>query len=151
MTDVLIDTSVLIKWMHSDGESELAEARGLRSAHLAQRIRVHVLDLAYYEIGNVLLRALRWPASDVAAQLADLQAIVGPPVVMTLAWFQDAAALAHRHALSFYDAIWAAAAAALEIPLISADRQLLGAGLAESASTAAARLGNPARDKRLPQ
>ena len=50
MTDVLIDTSVLIKWMHSDGESELAEARGLRSAHLAQRIRVHVLDLSLIHI-----------------------------------------------------------------------------------------------------
>jgi hypothetical protein len=34
VTRLLIDTSVLIKWFHSDGESELEQARALRSAHV---------------------------------------------------------------------------------------------------------------------
>lgn len=132
MTRLLVDTSVLIKWFHADGESEVAEARALRQAHVTGELDAHVLDLAAYEVGNVLVRALRWDAADVADQLDDLLAIVGPPLAMTPQWLRDAAELAQANALSFYDASWAATAAALGIPLISADRRLLMAGLAES-------------------
>lgn len=140
MTRLLIDTSVLIKWFHSDGESELEPARGLRAAHVTGDVDAHMLDLAVYEVGNVLTRALRWAATDIADQLDDLHAILGPPLVMTRGWLRRAATLAHAHALSFYDASWAAAAAELGIPLISADRQLLHAGLAESPTEVTTRL-----------
>jgi hypothetical protein len=33
MIHLLVDTSVIIKWFHSEGEAELAEARALRTAH----------------------------------------------------------------------------------------------------------------------
>jgi predicted nucleic acid-binding protein len=140
VTRLLVDTSVLIKWFHGPGESELAEARAIRDAHVRGDLDAHVLDLAVYEIGNVLVRALRWAAGDVADQLDDMLAITGPPLVMTQGWLRDAAALAEEHTLSFYDASWAATAAALAIPLVSADRRLLVAGLAESPSDIAARL-----------
>jgi len=134
VTHVLVDTSVLIKWFHSEGESELLEARALRSAHVAGALDAHILDLAIYELGNVLLRALRWDATAAADQLDDLLAVVGSPLVMTAAWFRRAAALAHDHALSFYDASWAATASELGMPLVSADQRLLDVGLAESPS-----------------
>ena len=140
MTRLLIDTSVLIKWFHSEGESELPQARALRSAHAAGELDAHMLDLAAYEVGNVLSRALRWTGADVADQLDDLHAILGPPLVMTPVWLRRAATLAHTHALSFYDASWAAAAVELAIPLISADRQLLAADLAESPTEITSRL-----------
>ncbi len=140
MTRLLVDTSVLIKWFHSEGESELAEARAIRDAHVRGNLDAHVLDLAVYEVGNVLARALGWGAADVAAQLDDLVAIVGSPLIMSHDWLHEAARLAEVHALSFYDASWAAAAAALKIPLVSADRKLLAAGLAQTASDVASRL-----------
>lgn len=59
MTSVLVDTSVLIKWFHSVGEPELEAARALRDAHVANQVNAHILDLAVYEVGNVLLRSLR--------------------------------------------------------------------------------------------
>jgi predicted nucleic acid-binding protein len=137
---LLVDTSVLIKWFHEAGESELTEARAIRDAHARGDLQAHVLDLAVYEVGNVLIRALRWVAGDVADQLDDMLAITGPPLVMTQDWLREAAALAEARALSFYDATWAATAAALRIPLVSADRRLLAAGLAESPSGIATRL-----------
>lgn len=143
MSRVLVDTSVLIKWFHSDGESELAEARALRTAHVAGELDAHVLDLAVYEVGNVLSRALRWPAAAVADQLDDLDAVIGPPLLMTAEWRRHAAGLAERHGLSFYDACWAASAARLGVPLVSADRQLQRAGLAESPTALIRRLGLP--------
>ncbi|MGH7910705.1 MAG: type II toxin-antitoxin system VapC family toxin [Candidatus Dormibacteraceae bacterium] len=132
MTLVLVDTSVLIKWFHSEGEREVREARALRSAHVAGELDAHVLDLAMYEVGNVLVRALRWDSADVADQLDDLRAVVGPPLVMTAAWLRRAASLAQDHGLSFDDASWAATASELEVPLVSAGQRLLDAGLAES-------------------
>ena len=131
---LLIDTSVLIKWFHDVGESELAEARAIRDAHVRSELDAHVLDLAIYEVGNALARALKWTARDVGDQLDDLLEIVGPPLAMSQAWLREAAVLAERHALSFYDASWAATAAALRIPLVSADRRLLAAGLAKTPS-----------------
>lgn len=140
MTRLLIDTSVLIKWFHTDGESELPQARALRTAHVTGELDAHMLDLAPYEVGNVLSRALRWRAADVADQLDDLHAILGLPLVMTPVWLRHAATLAHTHTLSFYDAGWAAAAVELGIPLISVDRRLLAADLAESPTEITIRL-----------
>lgn len=136
-----MDTSVLIKWFHSTGEPDLEAARALRDAHVANQVDAHILDLALYELGNVLVRSLRWPAGDVADQLDDLLAIFGTPLLSSPEWLRDAAGLATVHRLSFYDAAWAAAARGLGVALVSADRQLLAAGLAESATVTAHRLG----------
>jgi predicted nucleic acid-binding protein len=140
VTRLLIDTSVLIKWFHHMGESELAEARAIRDAHVRSELDVHVLDLAIYEVGDVLTRALKWTARDISEQLDDLLKIVGPPLAMPQAWLREAAVLAEKHALSFYDASWAATAIALRIPLVSADRRLLTAGLAKTPSAVVDRL-----------
>jgi len=141
VSPLLLDTSVLIKWFHSAGEGELAEARALRDAHLSGRLEVHMLDLAVYEVGNVLSRALRWSADDVAAQLDDLLTICGTPIVIQPEWLRAAATLAAEHGLTFYDAAWAATARGLSIPLVSADRALITSGLALSPSAAVERLG----------
>lgn len=145
MNHLLIDSSVLIKWFHGAGESELAESRTLRSAHVAGEIDAHVLDLATYEVGNVLLRALHWDPGAVADQLDDLDTILGPPLLMTAGCARHAAQLGHRHGLTFYDASWAATADRLNITLVSADRQLLAAGLAESPTATVVRLKLPHR------
>lgn len=141
MTDLLIDTSVLIKWFHARGEAELAEARLLRAAHLRGAIDAHILDLGWYQVGNVLLRALRWDATDVADQLDDLLTIVGTPIVSAPEWLRRAAELSSEYSLTFYDAAWAAAAQSMDIALVSADRQLLTARLAESPTRVVDRLG----------
>lgn len=143
MTRLLVDTSVLIKWFHEAGESELTAARAIRDAHIRGDLDAHVLDLAIYEVGNVLARTLTWTFADVGDQLDDLLAIVGPPLTMAQAWLRHAAELAEAHTLSFYDASWAATAAALGVSLVSADRRLLAAGLAETPTAVASRLNLP--------
>lgn len=143
MTHLLIDTSVLLKWFHTTGESEVAAARALLDGHRRGDLTVHMLDLALYELGNVLVRALHWPAGDVADQLDDLIAICGAPLAAEPGWLRDAAALATDHRLTFYDAAWAAAARAVGVGLVSADRALVSARLAETPTAAAGRLGLP--------
>ena len=144
MTTLLVDTSVLVKWFHDEGESELVEARAIRDATMRGEIETRVIDLAIYEMGNVLLRALHWSGSDVADQLDDLVVICGVPLAMAAEWYRQAATIGAAHGLSYDDACWAAAAAALGVFLVSADVQLLEAGLAESPRATAQRLGlNP--------
>lgn len=140
MTTVLVDTSVLIKWFHAEGESEVVEARSIRDATMRAEIEARIIDLALYEIGNVLLRSLHWNASDVADQLDDLIIICGAPLAMAAPWFGQAAAIGRAHELTFYDACWASAADSLGVSLVSADSQLLKTGLAESPRAAAQRL-----------
>lgn len=147
MTGVLLDSSVLIKWFHSDGEGEVEYARAIRDAHVAEQLHAHVIDLALYEIGNVLLRDLGWAAADVADQLDDIVTVVGPPLAMTPDLFRHAATLGHEHDLSFNDASWAGAARGLGLILVSADRRLQRAGLAESARATTTRLALAVRER----
>lgn len=140
MTTVLVDTSVVIKWFHSAGEHGLGAARAIRDAHQRGEIEARVIDLALYEIGNLLLTTLRWPATAIADQLDDLIAVFGTPLAPLPAWLRDAAAIGDTHRLSFYDAAWAASARALNIPLVSADGKLIAAGLAESPASISRRL-----------
>ncbi|MDA8185026.1 MAG: type II toxin-antitoxin system VapC family toxin [Actinomycetota bacterium] len=140
MTTLLVDTSVLIKWFHSEGESQVTEARALREAARRGEVETRVIDLALYEMGNVLLRSLSWSGSDVADQLDDLVLICGSPLAVTADWFRQAAIVASANDLTFYDACWAASAQALGVSLVSSDDQLLDAGLAESPQAVALRL-----------
>jgi predicted nucleic acid-binding protein len=143
VTTLLIDTSVLVKWFHSEGEADLPEAHAIRHATQRGDIESRVIDLALYDMGNVLLRSLGWRGSVVADQLEDLVIICGPPLAMAAEWLRKAAELGERHRLTFYDAAWAAAAEALGIPLVSVDAHLLTAGLADSPATVVRRLQLP--------
>ncbi|MDA8288912.1 MAG: hypothetical protein M0014_10795, partial [Actinomycetota bacterium] len=93
MTTLLVDTSVLVKWFHSEGESQVAEARALREATRRGDVEARVIDLALYEMGNVLLRALGWSGPDVADQLDDLMVICGSPLAVAADWLRRAAVL----------------------------------------------------------
>jgi predicted nucleic acid-binding protein len=131
---VFVDTSVLITWFHAEGEHEVEAARALLAAHTEGVVEARVLDLAVYELGNVLTRSLRWPPDQVTDQVEDLLLLVGPPVMLDATARADAAALAAAYRLTYYDASWAAVARRHEAVLVSADRELLAAGLAVTAT-----------------
>lgn len=140
MTNLVVDTSVVLKWFHSSGESEVEPARSLLAAHTEGVIAIGLTDLVPYELGNILVRSLRWPAEVVADQLDDLVVICGSPVPLSREEHRAAAALATEYGLTFYDASFAAAARSWGAQLVTADRALLGAGLGVSATEAAGRL-----------
>jgi predicted nucleic acid-binding protein len=138
---VVVDTSVIVKWFHVENESEVGESRAILAAHRDEILTAHILDLGVYEFGNVLLRALQWSADDTADQIDDLMVICGPSLAPPPQWRREAATLAHQHRLTFYDALFVAAARALDASLVSMDRQLLAADLAETPATFASRVG----------
>jgi predicted nucleic acid-binding protein len=137
---LIADTSVVLKWFRTAREEEVAAAQTLLRAHRTAQVEVKILDLTIYELGNILLRSFRAPAREVADQLEDLLFTCGPVLTLEPAWRREAAELAQLHRLTFYDAAFAAAARGLDVTLVSADRQLLASGLAESVTSWAARM-----------
>jgi predicted nucleic acid-binding protein len=138
--DVLCDTSVVLKWFHSQGEEEVDEARVILAAHRAGGLVVSILDLTLYELGNVLLRSLGWPPSDVGGQLDDLRIICGT-FAPTTEELRLAADIGHRNDLTYYDAAYAAVARLRGATLATADRGLVSAGYGERPGVLVARLG----------
>ncbi len=101
--------------VHTENEAEVDESRAILAAHRDEILTAHVLDLGIDEFANVLLRARHWSADDTADQIDDLLVICGP--------------------------LLAPAARALGAPLVSMDRQLLAADLAETPAAFASRVG----------
>ena len=140
MTEIICDASVVLKWFKDSGESEVVEARSLLAAHRDGKVTVAVLDLTYYEIGNVLVRALGHTAEQATAVLNALRMICTtiPPGAADL---NRAAELAETHNLSFYDAMYAAIAINRASRLATADRALLKAEFGETPTDLVSELG----------
>ena len=132
--DVICDASVVVKWIHHEGERDVEDARRLLAAHRSQDVSLHVLELTFYELGNVLIRSLHRPVALVVQQLDELRAAVGV-IVPSAADLRAAAQLAERYTLTFYDASYAAAALSRGATLATADRALI-----------TARVGQPPRE-----
>ncbi len=132
MTDVLCDTSVVVKWFHEPGEAELAPSRAILESHTAGTLTALVLDLTLYELGNVAARSLNLPGNRVAAILDRLELICDEGLRLSSTARRDAAELAAAHRLTFYDAAYWAVARERGIALVTADAELLKVGAGSS-------------------
>jgi len=128
VTTLLLDASVLLAAF--DPEDDHHEpARALLEDDEAT---LATLDLARYEVANVAVRAWRAPES-VAPLLAAIEKLAndGGVLASTGALLARAAEIAERHAISVYDATYAAAASDAGRRLVSCDeRDLVSKDLA---------------------
>lgn len=128
MTTLLLDASVLLAAFDPDDEHH----KPARSLLEDDAVALATLDLARYEIANVAVRAWRAPES-VAPLLAVVERLAddGGVVPSTDTLLTRAAEIAERHAISVYDAAYAAAADEGGHRLVSCDeRDLVSKGLA---------------------
>jgi len=121
---IVVDTSVLIKWIKTQNEELVNEARRLLNEVETKPLDVHVPALLLYEIGNILLLITRLDPHGLANAIGHLEAlpfIVAPPATPLLS---RPARLGRELSLTFYDASFLAVAVELDCPLITADRRL---------------------------
>jgi predicted nucleic acid-binding protein len=135
---VVCDASVVLKWFHSAGESEVSAARAILAAQREGRVYACILDLTLYEVGNILLRK-GWPAGAVGDQLDDLRALCSV-IAPTETEHRLAAQIGRDSRLTYYDAAYAAVARSRGAALATDDPVLLRAGLWESPVALANRL-----------
>lgn len=143
MIDVILDASVVLKWFKSEGETHVDEARAIVAGHARERHRARVLDLTYYELGNVAARRFRWSADHIEQALSALHDICGPGLPLTVEARELAARRAAQHGLSFYDAAYWAVASLLSAPLVTADSELIALGAGEDPAAFASRFRLP--------
>jgi len=120
---IVVDTSVLVKWIKTKDEDLLNEARHLLADIDRLSLEVHVPALLLYELGNILVIKTDLDAAGLNAALNDLEAlpfIVAPPATPLL---KRAARLGRELNLTFYDASFLALAVELDCPFITADRR----------------------------
>ena len=120
---IVVDTSVLIKWIKIKDEELLAEARRLLRQVETKALTVHVPALLLYEIGNILLIKTDLDPDGLEKAVDDLEAlpfIVAPPATPLL---RRASRVGKEHGLTFYDASFLALAVELDCPLVTADRR----------------------------
>lgn len=128
MTTLLLDASVLLAAFDPEDDHHEPARALLEDAEAT----LATLDLARYEVANVAVRAWRAPES-VAPLLAVVERLAddGGVLPSTDTLLTRAAEIAERHAISVYDAAYAAAAAEGGQRLVSCDeRDLVSKGLA---------------------
>jgi predicted nucleic acid-binding protein len=136
---VVCDASVVLEWLHDEGEQQVEPARALLTAYADHRADLVIIDLTPYEIGNALARGVRVEPATVATVLGALGELC-PAVAPTQAELALAATLASEHGLTFYDAAYAAVAQLRGGFVATMDAALLGAGLGVTPRDAVTRL-----------
>lgn len=119
---IVVDTSVLIKWIKTKDEQLVEEARRLLGQVENKPLDVHVPALLLYEAGNILLLKTDLDPLGLDQAIDDLEAlpfIVAPPATPLL---KRAARVGKQFNLTFYDASFLALAVELDCPLVTADR-----------------------------
>lgn len=119
---IVVDTSVLIKWIKTKDEELVNEARRLLTEIERRPLEVHVPALLLYEVGNILLLKTDLESAalnDAISNLETLPFAVAPPATPLL---RRAARLGKQNNLTFYDASFLGLAVELDCPLVTADR-----------------------------
>ncbi|MGH2928948.1 MAG: type II toxin-antitoxin system VapC family toxin [Solirubrobacteraceae bacterium] len=128
----IVDASVALRWylpVEREPDGELARAA---IGSLAMRTTV----LAEHEVGNILIRSSGWARDRIVTALGLLLEICGEPIQLERADHPIAVELALVHRLAFYDASYVAIARRTGRSLLSADHDLIAAGLAVPLRTA---------------
>ncbi len=119
---IVVDTSVLIKWIKTKDEELVNEARRLLTEIERRPLEVHVPALLLYEVGNILLLKTDLESAglnDAISNLETLPFAVAPPATPLL---RRAARLGKEFNLTFYDASFLALAVELDCLFVTADR-----------------------------
>lgn len=138
--DVVGDANVALKWFHAAGEEEVEAARMLLIGQRERTVRLSVLDLTHYEVGNALQRGRPGLDAERVADVLDALRELCPAITPTSPELRDATSLAEQHHLTFYDAAYAAVARRRGAVLVTLDRELLRAGLGRRPSEVAEEL-----------
>ena len=124
---IVVDTSVLIKWIKTRDEELRSEALDLLGVIQRRALEVTVPTLLLYELGNLLLVKTRLDSNSIAAAI---EHVLRLPIAVTNpepGVLRRTARLGRDLKLTFYDASFLALAEELDCVFVTADRRLFNA------------------------
>lgn len=127
MTPYVVDSSIVFKWYRHPGDEEyVPEAVSILEHHLHGDFEIHVPDLLFYELGNILRFKERFVSKNALTILKETfeLALHIHPIDLLLA--EDAFHYAQRHNITFYDASFVALSHLLDASFMTADKKVFG-------------------------
>jgi len=121
---LILDTSVVLKWFLEKDERDVARARELREAFLAQRCMLAAPDLLLLEVANALTAAHRF-SPKVAAAIASILEVGLHMVELRFSALVKAIELASTYRTTVYDSCFLAVAIEAGGLLVTADETFL--------------------------
>jgi predicted nucleic acid-binding protein len=127
MSDLVVDSSVVAKWILPEADSAKAQQLIVNASATGERLVV--LDLVFPEVANAIWKRHRQQVISLSEARSLLVALIGAPVEVEPARSLLAPALeiAINHDRAVYDALFVALAEQLGLPAITADEPLFNA------------------------
>ena len=125
MTSLVVDTSVVFKWYRQPGDEDyVPQAVSILEGHLHGDIEIHVPDLLFYELGNILRSKETLVSKDALTILRETFALALQIHPIDLPLSEEAFRFAREHDITFYDASFVALSFLLDTFFVTADRKL---------------------------
>jgi len=125
MTSLVVDSSVVFKWYRQPGDEDyVPQAVSILERHLHGDIEIHVPDLLFYELGNILWLKETLVSRDALTILRESFALAIQIHPVDLLLSEEAFRFARKHEITFYDASFVALSHLLQASFVTADKKL---------------------------
>jgi predicted nucleic acid-binding protein len=125
MTLYVVDSSIVFKWYRQPGDEEyVPQAVSLLERHLHGDLEIHVPDLLFYELGNILRFKEPLVSKDALTILRETFALALQIHPIDLLLAEETFRLTREHDITFYDASFVALSHLLDASFITADKKL---------------------------
>ena len=120
-----VDASVGIKWFSSENEDKVEIAQILLEKNLTGEIEIIVPDLFFFEILNSFLYKKNFSSDAILKILNSLKLMHMQIVYPDMELMEDVLKIAYKQSITFYDALYVAAAKKQDCILLTEDTKLL--------------------------
>jgi predicted nucleic acid-binding protein len=121
--DLVLDTSVVVKWFVRPPEEDLEAALEVRRRVVEAKLNLIIPDLLFYELANVLRYQPQLAVEEVAKALDTLETMELDVRPFSYALGKEAVRVAKTTGITAYDAYFIVFAEAFECPVLTADRR----------------------------
>jgi len=121
--DLVLDTSVVVKWFVRPPEEDLEAALEVRRRVVEAKLNLIIPDLLFYELANVLRYQPQLAVEEVAKALDTLETMELDVRPFSYALGKEAVRVGKTTGITAYDAYFIVFAEAFECPVLTADRR----------------------------
>lgn len=116
---VIVDSSIIVKWLNTTDEQYVEEANNLLNDALNRKVELLAPELAKYEVGNVLLKGKQLTSQEAYISLATVHALPISFIPDSEELAKETYAQAYTNNITYYDASFLALAKHHNVNLIT--------------------------------